>query len=178
MAALVYEIAYAFWFILPAYVANAVPVIFGGGLAIDLGKKWSDGKLVFGSHKTIRGFAAGLTAGTLVSVVQTVLLPEVVSKGFVLPFNFNILVGFMISLGALLGDLAHSFVKRRLGLVEGAALPVADQLDFVLGAILLSFLVAAAPPLFTAVIVVLVTPPIHVLTNALAYLLGAKKTPW
>ncbi|MEM3668874.1 MAG: CDP-archaeol synthase, partial [Candidatus Bathyarchaeia archaeon] len=35
-------------FIFPAYCANAVPVITGGGLPIDLDKKFFDGKPIFG----------------------------------------------------------------------------------------------------------------------------------
>jgi len=179
MPSLMYEIAFALWFIWPAYVANAFPVIFGGGRAIDMGKKLSDGKPIFGSHKTVRGFFAGLIAGVVISVVQTSLLQSTILSDFVLPFQFNILIGFMITLGALVGDLAHSFVKRRMGIVEGAPLPVADQLDFVLGAILFSLPVSASsPPLLTIVIVILITPPIHLLTNFLAYLVGLKNTPW
>jgi len=179
MPSLIYEIAYALWFILPAYIANAFPVIFGGGLAIDMGKKLSDGKPIFGSHKTVRGFIAGLIAGLFTSVVQTILLQSTVLSDFVLPFQFNMLIGLMITLGALVGDLAHSFIKRRIGLVEGAPLPVADQLDFVLGAIVFSLPVSvSSPPLLTIVIVILITPPIHLLTNFLAYLVGMKKTPW
>jgi CDP-2,3-bis-(O-geranylgeranyl)-sn-glycerol synthase len=178
MASLIYEIAYAFWFILPAYIANAFPVIFGGGIAIDMGKKLPDGKPIFGSHKTLRGFAVGLIAGALTSVAQTVSLQYITLSDFVLPFQFNVVVGLMIALGALVGDLVHSFVKRRIGLTEGAPLLVADQLDFVVGAILFSLLVAAPPPLLTVVIIILITPPIHLLTNYVAYLLGVKKTPW
>lgn len=181
MVSLIYEIAYALWFILPAYIANAFPVIFGGGIAIDMGKKLSDGKPVFGSHKTFRGFIAGLLAGVLTSVIQTVLLQSYPLSDFVLslPFQFNVLIGSMIALGALMGDLIHSFIKRRMGLVEGSPLPVADQLDFVLGAILFSLPVSAyPPPLLTVVIVILITPPTHLLTNFIAYMLGVKKTPW
>jgi len=179
MASLIYEIAYALWFILPAYVANAFPVIFGGGLAIDMGKKLLDGKPIFGSHKTIRGFIAGLVAGVLTSVIQTVVLQSISLSDFVLPFQFNIIIGSMIALGALLGDLFHSFIKRRMGLAEGSPFPVADQLDFVVGAILLSLLVSVSvPPFLTIVIVIVITPPIHLLTNFAAYLLGVKKTPW
>ena len=178
MATLFYEIAYAFWFILPAYIANAFPVLFGGDLPIDLGKKLPDGKPIFGSHKTYKGFAAGLIAGVLVSVVQTVALQYIMLSDFTLPFYFNILTGSMIALGALTGDLVHSFIKRRIRLAEGAPLPVADQLDFVLGAISFSLLVSAPPPLLTGVIIIVITPPIHLLTNYVAYLLGAKKTPW
>jgi len=175
----IYEIAYALWFILPAYIANAFPVILGGGLAIDMGRKLPDGKPIFGSHKTVRGFIAGLIAGILTSVVQTVALQYSTWSDFVLPFQFNILIGSMIALGALVGDLVHSFIKRRMGLVEGSPLPVADQLDFVLGAILFSLPVSSSPlPLLTLVLVILITPPIHLLTNFTAYLLGVKKTPW
>ena len=178
MAPLVYEITYAFWFILPAYIANAFPVIFGGGLAIDMGGKMPDGKPIFGSHKTVRGFAAGLMAGVLTSVAQTVSLQYIKLSDFMLPFQFSVFIGFTISLGALIGDLVHSFVKRRIGLAEGAPFPIADQLDFVLGAILFSLPVSGPLPLLTVVIIILITPPIHLLTNYVAYLSGVKKTPW
>jgi len=178
MLSLIYEIAYALWFILPAYVANAFPVIFGGGVAIDLGRKFNDGKPVFGSHKTVRGFLAGLIAGFLVSVGQSILLQYFILSDFVLPFQFNVLIGSMIALGALMGDLVHSFVKRRIGLVEGSPLPVADQLDFVVGAILFSLLVSVSPPLITILLVFAITLPLHLLTNFVAYLLGVKKTPY
>jgi len=55
--------------------------------------------------------------------------------------------------------------------------PAVDQLDFVLGALVVSY------PLFpmgllSVLIVVVVTPPIHLGTNLGAYLLGMKKTYW
>jgi len=179
MQPLIYEVAYALYFILPAYLANAFPVIFGGGLPIDMGKKFLDGKPIFGSHKTVRGFIAGLIAGILISGVQTVALEYNKFVDFVLPFQFNMLIGSMIALGALVGDLIHSFIKRRIGLVEGSPLPVADQLDFVLGAFLFSLPVSVRPPyLVTFILVILITPPLHLLTNFVAYLLGVKKTPW
>ncbi len=48
---------------LPAYIANATPVILGGGGSLDRGRNWVDGKPVFGDHKTIRGTLSGLAAG-------------------------------------------------------------------------------------------------------------------
>jgi CDP-2,3-bis-(O-geranylgeranyl)-sn-glycerol synthase len=175
----IYEVVYAFFFIFPAYVANAIPVVLGGGPPIDLGRKWFDGKPIFGSHKTIRGFAAGVTAGTLTGLAQEFVLHSVAPSDFVLPFQFSVFVGFVVSFGALLGDLAHSFVKRRISIVEGAPLPIADQLDFVAGAVLLSFL--APPPhlnVLTVAIIFVITLPTHLLTNVIAYLAGVKKTPW
>lgn len=155
----------AFVFILPAYCANAIPVLLGGGRPIDGGKMFSDGRPVFGSHKTIRGFFSGLIVGTIVGF------------GLSLVIQYSVLLGFTVSLGALLGDLFEAFVKRRLGYAPGASFPVADQLDFVLGALLFSLLVS--PPSWqVAVVVLVVTPPIHLLTNFVAYHLGVKKEPW
>jgi len=148
---------------------------------MDMGKKLPDGKPVFGSHKTFRGFIAGLLAGVLTSVVQTILLQSYPSSDFTLslPFQFNVLIGSIIALGALVGDLVHSFIKRRIGLAEGSPLPVADQLDFVVGAILFSLPVSVYPlPLLTVIFIIVITPPVHLLTNFVAYLLGVKKTPW
>jgi CDP-2,3-bis-(O-geranylgeranyl)-sn-glycerol synthase len=178
---LIYEIAFALWFILPAYAANGFPVVFGGGLPIDTGRKFFDGRPVFGSHKTFRGFLAGFVAGVLVSAVQTIVLQSEFASDFaqLLPFQFNALIGSMIALGALAGDLVHSFVKRRMGKVEGAPLPLADQLDFVVGAILFSVLASGSfPPLLTIVLIFVITVPMHLLTNLIAYVLGVKKTPY
>lgn len=177
MSSWIYGIAYALFFIFPAYVANAVPVIFGGGRAIDAGKTLSDGRPIFGSHKTVRGFAAGILAGTLVGAAQAVLLQFGVLSDFTPPFQFSVWLGFLVSLGALMGDLSHSFVKRRLGIAEGSPLPIADQLDFVLGAVLFSFLISP-PPLQTIFIIFVITLPAHLLTNFFAYVVGVKKTPW
>ena len=82
-------------------------------------------------------------------------------------------------MGALFGDLAGAFVKRRLGLAPGDLLPVIDQVDFIIGAILFSFFFSSKnlfPELILAVLIV--TPPIHLLTNFAAYKLGLKNNPW
>lgn len=157
----------ALYLIFPAYCANAVPVIFGGGHPIDGGKNFRDGQPILGPRKTFRGFFAGLIIGTLVGFLQ----------GYFTGDFKVILRGFMLSLGALTGDLVESFIKRRLGRPPGASLPVADQLDFVLGALLFSIPISP-PSLPVALTIVIVTPPIHLLTNFFAYLLGVKKEPW
>ncbi len=175
----IYEVVYALFLIFPAYAANALPVVLGGGLPIDLGRKMPDGKPIFGSHKTIRGFAAGVIAGTLTSLAQLWVLQAVAPPDFVLPFQFGAVLGFAISLGALTGDLIHSFVKRRISIAEGAPLLIADQLDFVVGAVLLYSLFSLAfPPLLTIALIFVITLPVHLLTNVLAYVVGVKKTPW
>ena len=150
----------AIWFFLPAYFANATPVVLGGGTPIDLGRNFLDGRRILGDGKTFRGFFLALAAGTLIGTLQQ------------RPF-----IGFIMSLGAMLGDIAVSFLKRRLGLKRGDPLPVGDQLDFVAGAIALTAPVVSIPLSYVIAIVV-VTPPIHLGTNALAYLLKLKDRPW
>jgi len=167
------EILYALYYIFPAYCANASPVIFGGGKPIDLEKKFFDGKPIFGSHKTYRGFISGLLIGTFVGWFQETIAPLAgLPKG-------SVFSGFVISLGALIGDLVGSFVKRRLNLKPGAMLPVVDQLDFVLFALLFASLISPLPISVTGMIaIIILTGPIHLLVNVLAYLLRLKDTPW
>ena len=152
-------------FIFPAYVANAVPVIFGGGQPLDFGKSFKDGQPIFGSHKTLRGFLAGLIIGTLVGIGENLVFN-----------NYNLMLGFMLALGALVGDLGGAFVKRRLDLPPGVSLPIIDQIGFVLCALLFSLLIAPPTPTM-ALTVLVITIPIHLLTNLLAYLTHMKKKP-
>jgi CDP-2,3-bis-(O-geranylgeranyl)-sn-glycerol synthase len=172
MTEIMITIAAALWFIFPAYCANAAPVIFGGGQPMDFGKRFFDGKPLLGSHKTVRGFLSGLIVGTLVGLVQTLLFEQVLLQ-YSSQFSYSILLGFALSLGALTGDLVESFVKRRLNRVPGSSLPVADQIDFILGAFLFS--IPVSPPGLPAVLIILlITIPIHLLTNLGAALLNMK----
>jgi len=152
-------------FIFPAYCANAAPVLGGGGKPMDFGKNFTDGKRIFGANKTFRGFFVGLSIGAVVGVMDCVA------------FGFPWLFAILTPLGALLGDLVGAFLKRRLNIAPGGLLPIVDQVDFVVGALLFSL------PLMvinweTAVTVLLITPPIHLFTNFLAYKLKLKKHPW
>ena len=161
-------------FIFPAYCANAVPVIAGGGRPMDFGKNFFDGKPVLGKNKTFRGFFFGLAVGIFVGLVESLVLSY--------PFPFSVLFSVLSPLGALIGDLAGAFLKRRLGITPGSLLPVVDQIDFVVGAILFSLPFFPLPLPMTywelAIAVIIITPPIHLLTNFLAYKLKLKKNPW
>ena len=154
-------------FIFPAYCANAVPVMAGGGPPLDFGKALWDEKPIFGKNKTFRGFFAGLAVGTLVGFVESLV------------FGYPFVLGLMLSLGALFGDLAGAFAKRRLGIAPGGLLPVVDQVDFVLGAVFFSVPVYMQKLSWELVaLVLIVTPPLHLLTNFAAYKLGLKSNPW
>jgi len=152
-------------FIFPAYCANATPVLAGGGTKMDFGKSFSDGKRVFGNNKTFRGFFFGLAIGIFVGLLECMF------------FKFPILFSILIPLGALLGDLAGAFVKRRLGIAPGGLLPLVDQVDFVIGALVFSIPLALVN-WELGLTVLLITPPIHLFTNFLAFKMKLKKNPW
>ena len=155
-------------FIFPAYCANATPVLAGGGTRMDFGKNFYDGKRIFGNNKTFRGFFFGWGVGISVGLVEGLIF------GFQ---NYSVLFSLLIPLGALLGDLTGAFTKRRLGIAPGGLLPVVDQVDFAVGAIVFSVPLAIVN-WELAVAVLLITPPIHLFTNFLAYKMKLKRNPW
>jgi len=155
----------ALLFIGPSYVANAAPLLFGGGRTLDGGRKLSDGQPIFGAHKTIRGVIAGIVAGTILGVAESLVDPRLA------------IAGFMMATGAVLGDLLGAFIKRRLRVEPGKAFPILDQLDFVLGSLIFGYYFFPIG-LLSVVFFVVVTPPIHLGTNYGAYRLGLKKTQW
>jgi CDP-2,3-bis-(O-geranylgeranyl)-sn-glycerol synthase len=146
---------------LAAYLANAAPVICGGGKPLDGGSRWLDGLPLLGSHKTVRGTVSGIAVGTVVGFIQ--LEP---------------VRGFLLACGAVGGDLLVSFLKRRLRLRPGAPFPVADQLGFIIVAVALASFVPPPPKWDRVLAIIVATTPIHLLTNLIAWLLKLKKNPW
>jgi CDP-2,3-bis-(O-geranylgeranyl)-sn-glycerol synthase len=86
-------------------------------------------------------------------------------------------LGFLLGLGSLVGDTAGSFVKRRLGLKRGAPAPVLDQDDFIVGALLFA-VVLVSVKLEWAILLLVITPIIHVVACAIGYLLKLKDRPY
>lgn len=148
------------WLYLPAYFANATPVALGGGPPLDGGEKWLDGKPFLGGHKTLRGCIVGVLMGILVGVLQG-----------------SFYVGLTQGLGAILGDLLSSFLKRRWDVAPGGSMPLLDQLDFIVTAILLSQPYTRAS-LQEIIIILIITVPIHYFMNFLAWVVKMKDNPW
>ncbi|MDD5617047.1 MAG: CDP-2,3-bis-(O-geranylgeranyl)-sn-glycerol synthase [Candidatus Methanoperedens sp.] len=165
---------------LPAYISNSMAVVFGGGTPMDLGMKLPDGKRVLGEGKTMRGLAGGTACGIAIGLLQIY-----VALTFGIQYVPTITAIITLSFGALLGDIVKSFFKRRIGLVRGAELPLIDQLDFVAGAWILTYIFdpvwftehfISSPWIILTVIVL--TPILHRLTNIFGYNIKLKKEPW
>lgn len=182
-------IVQAFWIVIPIYVANASAVIVGGGTPVDFGKKWKDGRRILGDGKTWRGLFAGtflgMTAGFGLTVAASYLSTSEYRyigltnfEGF--PFMIPIL--FSLCFGALLGDVIESFFKRRVGKDRGQDWIPFDQLDFIVGALVFSFLMSEllyishatdvhwffeSITLWHILILLIVTPFIHITANIL-----------
>ncbi|KYH26947.1 hypothetical protein HAPAU_08350 [Halalkalicoccus paucihalophilus] len=172
----------AFWVMLPAYVPNNAAVLAGGGAPIDGGRTWK-GRRILGDGKTWRGTIVGTLVGVGVAYLLNVLRPTAVDVLGVSVPTFPLAVMITLPLGAMLGDMAASFIKRRTGRNRGAPLPGVDQLDFAVMALVLTAVVAfewfvAVFTLALLVVVLIVTPILHVITNVLAYLFGFKHEPW
>ncbi len=154
--------------LIPALAANPAPVLARGKRPIDGGRKWIDGKRVLGDGKTWEGLIAGLAAGTIAGITAWRMLGE----------PLGLLHAFTLSLGALLGDIAGSFIKRRLSLPRGAPAPVLDQLDFYAGAVAASYLLGCMWSPETLALTAVIVAVLHVTSNFVAYLAGLKREPW
>ncbi len=159
------EIVYPIIYILPAYVANGAPVIFGGGKPIDFGKKFRN-KPIFGNHKTIRGLIAGILFGILIAFIESIFLP------------YMLIIGIMESIGTHIGDLLGSFIKRQFDIKEGASIPLLDQYLFFVFALLLAYPFGHMPDIFGLLLIIILTGLLHRITNIIAYLIGLKEVPW
>jgi CDP-2,3-bis-(O-geranylgeranyl)-sn-glycerol synthase len=173
---------------LPVYTANNCATLLGGGFPIDGDRDFIDGRRILGDHKTYRGFILGTLCGIAMGAIQAIAVPvvapylaHVVGNTAFLSLPPAVIVA--LPLGALAGDSIKSFFKRRLGMPSGSMLPVADQLDFVLGAWVFCLMADTAwfVDSFTipvVVVVIILTFPLQLFHNAVAVGLGKKKVLW
>jgi CDP-2,3-bis-(O-geranylgeranyl)-sn-glycerol synthase len=160
---------------LPCYVANAAPVLVGGGARLDLGIKLGDGMDLFGKTKSIRGFIGGIAAGVIAAGILAILWPTLLFGNRETLF----LTGVMLAVGALVGDAAGSFIKRRLKMAPGKHFNILDQMDFIVGGLVFAY--PFASEIYTVpniLFIVIVSYVLHVGANVSANRLGLKKVPW
>jgi len=177
----------ALWLILPAYIANGSAVLVGGGKPVDFGKNWKDGKRILGDGKTWRGLFAGAFVGMTGGFGLAVAAKYIAMSDFAFlglsdfkGFPFMIPIIFSLCFGALLGDIVESFFKRRIGKERGQDWFGFDQLDFVVGALLICLFVSTLLQIFGftsynwflkvfsvwhILVLLVLTPFFHILAN-------------
>ncbi len=175
----------SFYLVLPAYLANMAPVVFAklgllkfANQPID-GSRKIKGEYIFGLGKTWRGIIAAVILGVVVTSVQTGLYQYEMFRNISL-FNYEkyyLWFGILAGLGAILGDLVKSFIKRRVGIKSGKSWPIFDQLDFIVGFFIFTYFIAR-PSMLVIIAVMVLTLILHPLINIMAYWLKIKKVWW
>jgi CDP-2,3-bis-(O-geranylgeranyl)-sn-glycerol synthase len=155
----------AILFALPAYMANMAPLILSKVIhkrrPLDMGRKWVDGKRVFGDNKSVEGFVVGVFAGWVTGL-----------------FLGSPLRGLLMGFGAMMGDALGSFIKRRLNIAQGEPAPFLDQYLFILMALLFGYIAGYVTTSDQLVVILIATPILHVSSNYVAYLLKVRKKPF
>ncbi len=183
------ELFAALWFIFPAWVANSFAINVSGigflkryGYPVDGGAMLC-GKRVLGDGKTWRGFIAGVLFAGLAGFLQQSTQAEV-SAWYAAMFpspivlvDMTVSLAIAIGFGAMVGDMAGSFIKRQSGFDRGACVPLLDQLDYVFGTFVFAWpFVSLTWPIILWVLAL--TVPIHVAANIIAWKIKLKKVPW
>jgi CDP-2,3-bis-(O-geranylgeranyl)-sn-glycerol synthase len=183
---MLHHLLFALWFLLPAAVANATPIISAvlPGLKawdapLDSGHSWR-GQRIFGDHKTWRGLLSGMLVATLIFWLQQLAYRQFgwarSVSGDVDYGQLPLLLGTALGFGALLGDALESMAKRQRGIRSGKSWLFFDQLDYIIGAILLSlpFVVVS---LIDYVLMLVLWFGMHLLFSVIGWKLRLKDAP-
>jgi CDP-2,3-bis-(O-geranylgeranyl)-sn-glycerol synthase len=176
----------AFWFMIPAAVANVVPILSAAapGLRhlnapIDAGIQFR-GRSLLGHHKTWRGLISGVIAGALVFWLQQILVRHYTSGpadagdlGYMYGYPY---LGALLGFGALAGDAIKSFFKRQRGIDSGKSWLPFDQLDYIIGAVLIS-LPFVTLTVWQYVWIFVIWFVMHLVMSYVGYLLHLKDSP-
>ena len=184
---MIQDLLFAIWFLLPAALANAVPIFVAAIPAlkrfdapIDGGKLWR-GHQLLGPHKTWRGIIAGIIVATLLLWLQVVLFEHFEWARYI-SANVNystlpiLILGPLFAIGALGGDAIESFFKRQKNIKSGGSWVPFDQLDYIIGSVIISLFFVILSPL-QYVYIFLIWFIMHLLASYIGYKLGLKKDP-
>jgi len=175
----IYIFVEALYLILPAYAANGLAPVFKGKHPIDGGRKLVKNRL-FGDGKTWEGLFAGMGVGAIIGLIQSIANPYLPWGVSAVPLTIvpmSALLGILLGLGAMLGDLGGSFIKRRSGLKRGAPAPLLDQEDFLIGSLVFACILVAVKFEWWILLLV-ITPVLHWVACVIGYLFKVKRTPY
>lgn len=181
----------AIWLFFPAGVANMMattsrlfPKTEWMAKPVDMGIMFR-GKRLLGKNKTARGFFFALLFAVLIGLLQkylydnvefiseTLIIDDVIEGGY---SAINVaLFSFLAGLGAMIGDMVESFIKRQIDIAPGKPFFPFDQTDFIIGAILITIIHAV----FTVDLYIALLGSfffLHLTLKYVGYLIGIDKT--
>ncbi|MEK6963237.1 MAG: CDP-archaeol synthase [Nanoarchaeota archaeon] len=172
------------YLLLPAAFANMAPIFFKDSWKwldrpIDGNKKWK-GKPILGSHKTWRGFIAGIVLGILVAFLQKQLWEAGIGRAWIL-INYEHLwlsLGFWMGFGAMFGDSVKSFFKRRSSVKPGDRFMPWDQIDWILGSLVFVSLFVQVLPWQVWAWWLIIGFAGHIIIRHISYWLKMDKDKW
>jgi CDP-2,3-bis-(O-geranylgeranyl)-sn-glycerol synthase len=171
-----------FYFMLPAYFANMAPVMVKKtfnklAFPIDFNRKINN-KPVFGKNKTFRGLIFGVLFAIITAFIQFLFYRNNIFTDIsIADYSGWLLLGFLMGAGAVLGDLAESFVKRRMNYKPGKSFIPWDQTDFVIGALIFVYPIIMLS-LNKIIIILLLSFVLHIIVNHIAFYIGVRKERW
>ena len=162
------------YFFLPAYFANMSPVLVQKVPFLERAI-WPK---YLGDHKTWRGLIAGTLMGGMIFALQRYVHMQGFQNWAVIDYaDFSVLLGFLMGAGALLGDMIKSYYKRKAEIAPGCRWIPFDQLDFVIGGIAIGCFIYV-PPAEVVLVLLIVSPLLHILFNHLGFWLKIREQKW
>jgi hypothetical protein len=151
------ELFFVLWFFIPAGGANMgaffsakIPILKKYSYPVDFNTTFR-GKRVLGSHKTVRGFAFGISAAIFAAYLEIFLYNTFSFVEYIIPLDYNrvnpIIFGFLSGFGALTGDAIKSLFKRQHNVQPGKSWFPFDQIDYVLGGIIFTWFYVKLSPM-------------------------------
>lgn len=189
--------------IIKMYITLFVPIIAGVVNSIfcktkilnnlkkpmDFNKKLSDGKRVFGDHKTWKGFLGYIVFNIIFSIVFGYLWKicnlEKLNFFYINHPNtiiYNTIIGFLLGLFYALFELPNSFLKRRLDITPGKTITgnkkiffiILDQADSVFGVALVVWMFYPIG-IWIYLLYIVIGTVTHLLINMLLYFMHLRK---
>jgi len=142
-------------------------------------KKEFRGKRIFGDRKTWRGLIVGTLSAGSFFFLQKFLFSSYswIQDISLLNYqNTSWILGCLIGFGALLGDIIKSFVKRQIGVQPGKSWFPFDQVDWVIGTLLVTSIFVKLSLLIITVTLTLGLV-IHSIAKIIGYFLKINDSP-
>jgi CDP-2,3-bis-(O-geranylgeranyl)-sn-glycerol synthase len=184
---MLHDILFAIWFMLPAAFANATPIfckhlpgLKRWNARIDGGRTFR-GKDLLGAHKTWRGLVCGMIVSTIIFALQQYAVDHFawaryITEGSSYDELAVWLIGPLLGFGAIAGDAIESFFKRQRNIPSGSSWVPFDQIDYIIGAALVTLPFIILSPM-QYVWMFILWFGLHIASTFVGWKLGLKKDP-